>query len=71
MAIQRGDLTMSQFILKIELGNEAMQTPYDIHMALLRTAKRIYESDMNLSDMNEPIHILDLNGNRVGTFEIK
>ena len=62
---------MPQFILKINLGNDAMQNPYHIQNALFRTAKRIYESDMNLSDMEEPITIHDLNGNAVGEFKVK
>lgn len=61
---------MAQFILKINLGNDAMRTAHDIHSALYRTAKKIYESDMNISDMREPIRILDLNGNAVGTFQV-
>ena len=61
---------MAQFVLKINLGNDAMQTGFDIQGALYRTAKRIYESGMNISDMKEPIKILDLNGNSIGNFQV-
>jgi hypothetical protein len=66
-----GDLTMPQFILKINLGNEAVSNPYHIQDALKRTAKKIYDADLSLDDMiTGPINIHDLNGNVVGSFEV-
>jgi len=62
---------MPQFILKIDLGNDAMQTPYDIQDALKRTAKKIYDADFNMDDMKSGCKILDLNGNTVGSWQIK
>jgi hypothetical protein len=40
---------MAQFILKITLGNDAMQTGYDIAGALREIADKIYDNE----DMRE------------------
>ena len=53
---------MSEFRLRIELGNEAMQTAEDVAEALRRTAKR-------LEMIGQQGPILDTNGNLVGGFE--
>jgi len=62
---------MPQFVLRIKLGNDAMQTPYDIQEALKRVSKRIYDADFNLDDMRSGCTIMDLNGNTVGSWQIK
>ncbi len=55
---------MAKFTLEITLGNEAMQTPDDIAEALRRTASKVQAGYGNGG-------ILDLNGNSVGSYDIK
>ena len=56
------------FTLKIKLGNEAMQTPFDVADALARLSVWIYR---NLNDLgSESGNIRDLNGNRVGEWKV-
>jgi len=59
---------MPQFILKINLGNDMMQTGYDISSALQKVAITI-EDYTNISDMRG--RISDKNGNTVGSWQIK
>jgi hypothetical protein len=59
---------MPQFTLKINLGNEAMQTGYHISNALFRISKDII--DMDIPGMKQQTIIRDLNGNSVGTFQV-
>jgi hypothetical protein len=58
-----------QFILKIELGNEAMQTPQDIAQALREAAGSLDGLVPEATRASGSIR--DLNGNRVGKWEIK
>ena len=59
---------MSQFILKITLGNEAVQTGYDIAMILKALSKKID----TIHDMKgEYGKLMDLNGNSVGSWVVK
>lgn len=52
---------MSDFTLRIKLGNEAMQTPEDVANRLLAVANRLnYGMDRSNGE------ILDYNGNKVG-----
>jgi hypothetical protein len=55
---------MSSFTLKIKLGNEAMQTDDDISSALKEVAYNV-ESGITSGK------IFDLNGNSVGTYQVK
>jgi hypothetical protein len=57
------------FTLKIELGNDAMQTGDDVNLALKSIFNRTSECDV-LSKGNEG-SIRDLNGNSVGSWEVK
>jgi len=52
---------MDKFTLRIELGNDAMQTPYDVARALQAVASRLMGGDENGG-------IRDANGNSVGSF---
>ena len=55
---------MNEFTLRIELGNEAMQTPEDVGDALWAVANRLnYGMDRRSGE------ILDYNGNKVGEWE--
>jgi len=61
-----GDLLviMRSFTLKIKLGNDAMQTNEDI----ARSLKEVYNLIRN---ENRYGSIYDINGNKVGFFEVK
>ena len=61
---------MSQFILKINLGNEAMLTGYDIAGALRDIADKVNDNEDMLEFSGEK-RILDINGNSVGTWSVK
>ena len=50
------------FYLRIELGNEAMQTPDDIADALLKVATQVRDGRVEGG-------INDINGNSVGRYE--
>ncbi len=52
---------MPDFILKISLGNEAMNTPIDVGVALGRVSSRLLRGDT-------AGQIRDLNGNTVGSY---
>lgn len=58
---------MPQFILKIELGNEAMRAPIHIRDALRQIADKI-RCDDTLDDLTQ--NIRDYNGNTVGHYEV-
>ena len=64
----RSGFKMSQFILKIDLGNDAMQTPYHIQEALRGVSKTIYNADFNMDDMEKGCKIFDSTGNVVGSY---
>jgi hypothetical protein len=59
---------MSKFTLQIILGNEAMQTPYDVAEALRDLADKIEDCDPDFKD--EYGKIMDMNGNSVGTWKV-
>ena len=61
---------MSQFILKINLGNEAMLTGYDIAGALRDIADKVNDNE-NMREFSGEKRILDINGNSVGTWSVK
>jgi hypothetical protein len=51
----------NEFILRIELGNDAMQTYANVASALRKAAQKV-------SDGNAYGKIMDVNGNSVGEF---
>ena len=55
---------MAKFTLEITLGNDAMQNPEDIADALRKAASRVQAGYGNGN-------IYDLNGNAVGSYDIK
>ena len=57
---------MSQFILKINLGNEAMRTPGDVGRVMINIACHLRESG---DVTTRKIH--DENGNVVGSYQFK
>ncbi len=59
---------MPQFVLKITLGNDAMQTGYDIAGALKNTARTL---ELFPQEMHEGHIIRDINGNTVGLWRVK
>jgi len=67
-----GDIlvTMTQFILKITLGNEAMQTGYDIAGALRDIADKINDNE-DMREFSGQKRIMDVNGNTVGSWQVK
>lgn len=56
----------TEFTLTLKLGNAAMQTPEDIAEALRVVASRLDGAGIYASEI-----IMDLNGERVGRWEIK
>ena len=66
---------MPKFILKINLGNEAMQTPYDVAKALERAAYTL-KIDGYFTGMfpgtkdGSARNIRDNNGNTCGKYEV-
>ena len=61
---------MPQFILKINLGNDAMITGYDIAGALRDIANKINDNE-DMRDFSGTKRIMDLNGNYVGSWMVK
>ncbi len=57
------------FEVKINLGNEAMQTPTDVYYALLRVAKQLRLNTADEFDGDHDI-IMDENGISVGKWEV-
>jgi len=68
----------ARFVLKINLGNDAMQTSGDVAEALWcvyrnlngLTAARVCSGDVKLRVTDEG-QIMDVNGNTVGNWEVK
>ena len=58
-------MAAKHFNLKIEMGNDAMQTPEDVADALETVAAKM----KNSGSRSGPI--FDLNGNKVGTYELR
>ena len=68
-----GDLLvsiMSQFVLKIQLGNDAMLTGYDIAGALREIADKINDNE-DMRDFSGVKKIQDINDNTVGSWMVK
>lgn len=66
---------MAKFILMIECGNEAMRTDEDIVYALKQAANDIHKCFDLFTCDGKPIHpnhypVRDINGNKVGHFEV-
>ncbi len=57
---------MGTFKLEIKLGNEAMNSPQDIGLALRSLSRRVAEIDV--SDEEVEGIVRDTNGNRVGAW---
>jgi hypothetical protein len=57
------------FKLYIEFGNEAMETWQDLAAVLRKLAKKVDNYDCDMEEQTEVI--MDLNGNRVGTWSIE
>jgi hypothetical protein len=67
---------MSQFILTIDIGNEAMRTDEDIVYALKEAANDIHKCFDLFDCGGKPIHpnhypVRDRNGNKVGHYEVR
>lgn len=61
---------MTKFLLEIELGNEAMNTPFDVQHALVAVANKVRA--LSGSDWQEESgKIFDLNGNCVGSWKFE
>ena len=69
-----GDLlvTMAQFILKINLGNAAMQDISDIQ-GVLKNVVNVLSGISNIHDarMQGKYRLHDVNGNVVGSWQVK
>lgn len=63
---------MANFTITIKLGNDAMQTSYDVAEALTKIAQQLDpESFTPLAELiGTDRHIFDLNGNEVGRWMI-
>ena len=66
---------MVKLTLEIKFGNAAMQTNMDAAMALQKVADQLQATDFDLEENEDEFEgiervILDLNGNRVGKWEI-
>jgi hypothetical protein len=57
-----------KFTLQIKLGNEAMQTGYDIAQALTEVAEKLRGEDDARMDWSG--NIRDINGNTVGSWKV-
>ena len=63
---------MPRFILEIELGNDAMQTGYDVMCALSVVARNgLYRDEILSAKTTEGNKIRDRNGNTVGHYEVR
>lgn len=60
---------MSRFVLKIELGNDAMQNAMDVANALRNAAIKIETNYDEMADARGPVK--DVNGNTVGSWEVQ
>ena len=65
-----GDLTMPQFILKINLGNDAMRTNFDLGSKLMGIGNKITYGGRCVIEPGDKETITDINGNVVGSWEI-
>jgi len=60
---------MPQFILTIDLGNDAMKRPYDVAESLQRIVDRLQYH--GFPDPTFKPNICDINGNVVGHYEVR
>jgi hypothetical protein len=61
-----------RFELKIELGNDAMQTGADVARALRKLAEHMEDTDLETPiDRPDSGHVRDTNGNRVGIWCVR
>ena len=58
-----------KFSLSISLGNEAMQTPEDVSLALSKVVGLLDQSHVTFED-NARGYVRDANGNTVGSWEV-
>lgn len=58
------------FVLKIELGNDAMQTDREIGQALVALGKK-FTTGRDGSEIRDSGKIMDANGNSVGSWEVE
>jgi hypothetical protein len=61
---------MAQFTLKINLGNDAMITGYDIAGALRDIADKVNDNE-DMREFTGQKRIMDINGNTVGSWQVK
>jgi hypothetical protein len=61
---------MSQFTLTVTLGNDAMQTMADVADLLERAAESMRRDHESGEDFGSVYSLRDLNGNRVGGWDI-
>ncbi len=61
---------MDEFTLTITLGNSEMETPMHVAKALREVAKKL-ERDYNALSCANDGKIMDVNGNSVGSWEVK
>ena len=67
-------MSIKQFTIEIDLGNDAVQTADDIAQILYATADRIIDvtgSDPLTEHVGAFKNIRDLNGNTVGLWQVK
>ena len=62
---------MAQFILKINLGNDAMRTSRDISEALQKVSLKIRGDSLHYLELMSPFEIIDENGNQCGIWHIE
>lgn len=60
-----------EFILKIKLGNEAMETPSDVAQALRETADKVERLFGRFPSCGCDGSLRDVNGNTVGEFKVR
>jgi hypothetical protein len=61
------------FVLKIQLGNDAMQSGFEVAAALRATANKIEKSPHGHTEMTtrDYGYVIDVNGNNVGSWEVQ
>jgi len=70
LGLRKERLTMpDKFVLKIDLWNDAMQTPAAVALALRSIAAKLQQ--YGDSEFPESGAIMDANGNKVGKWEVK
>jgi len=59
-----------KFVLEIEMGNDAVQTPRDVAFVLKRAAVSVSRVE-DWHESYKEARILDANGNTIGQWEIR